>query len=61
MSACLAQSSRPLDLLCKQIHQIVVGPHIGDFEVVDAALEPRESVAHLPDQIEDFQSGGFAL
>ncbi len=39
----------------------MVGTHIGDLKVVDAVLEPREGIAHLSNQIEDFQVGGFML
>lgn len=39
----------------------MIGTHIGDFEMADTVLEPREGIAHLPDQIKDLQVGGLVL
>lgn len=33
----------------------MVGSHIGHFKMIDAVLEPWESVTHIVDQIEYFQ------
>lgn len=55
------QSFWGLDICHKQVHQIMVSAHIGDLEVVDTVLKPREGIAHLSNQIEDFQVGGLAL
>ena len=51
----LLQLRRFLDVFGKQLHQVVIGPDVGHFKVVHAILEPREGLAHLPDQVENLQ------
>ena len=39
----------------------MISPHVNDLKVVDTVLEPGKGVAHLLDQIEDFQVGSLVL
>ena len=50
-----SQTDGIFDFFNEQPHKVMVSSYISHFKVIDAVLKPRESVAHIVDQIEYLQ------